>query len=994
MFSNALKSFQSNISGNIYGNYTLEPKPSSYSGPWKIYDAKKKSTGKAVSVFVFEKKSLEPPGGAGLGGRSGASQLKRAHEEVIERLKKEASSLARLRHPSVLELAEPVEETRGGGLMFATEPVTASLAGLLQEKDEQEKAGGVGGRHSRYVIEESDGQKRRRELEIDELEIQKGLLQISKGLEFLHESAGLVHANLTPEAIFINAKSDWKISGLGFSTPPGNSTKPTSVTPISLSEALNYDARLPKYVQLNMDYTSPDFIMDGNVTPAADMFSLGLLIIALYNSPHRSPLEYNGSTSSYKRAFSSSSSVPNKNNNFMSSQPLPRDVANGVLDRLITRRPAQRLDAKEFQQAQYFDNILVSTIRFLDSLPAKTPNEKSQFMRGLPRILSQFPKSVLEKKILPALLEEMKDRELLTLILQNVFKIITMLPSGKRAFTEKVIPKLRETFLAGVAATANAKGAAPERDSMKEAGLMVLLENIQVAADNTGGKDFKDDILPVINYALESPTHSLVDAALRTLPVVLPILDFSTTKNELFPVIATIFAKTSSMGIKIRGLEALKTLCGGGNGDQNAYQGDGLTGMVEAPKAKSSNVSILDKYTIQEKVVPLLRGIKTKEPAVMMAAHDVFKAIAPQVDCDFLAMDILPILWQFSLGPLLNLPQFQAYMTLIKSTSSRIEQEQTRKLQELGANNATATTRNEFMSFGGPPALNGFDATNGGDGTTFELLVRGNAGATGGSDMLGGDPWVNASVNASASSSAILPSRPANRANSASPAPATFSWSTPSVSPPPPTSLSVSQGNNRAVTPDDTFSSLNSSFPAMSPANPGIGSPTFSQQQNRPAMGMSSMISQPTATPSYSAPSSSGVDWSKANNTSVSTWGSSSMSNTMSSGLSNFSTITSSAPQAQPQRQTAASPYSAFSIAPPPAKPVNTGTFSIAPPTSLGQSRSTSANGGLSMNSMDSMKGGSMNNMAALRAQTQSQQSQRPPQNQTQLNWGNGDSLI
>jgi SCY1-like protein 2 len=391
------------------------------------------------------------------------------------------------------------------------------------------------------------------------------------------------------------------------------------VTPISLSEVLNHDARLPKYVQLNIDYTSPDFVIDGNVTPAADMFSLGLLIIALYNSPHRSPLEFNGSTSSYKRAFSSSSSVPNKNNNFMSSQPLPRDVANGVLDRLITRRPAQRLDAKEFQQAQYFDNILVSTIRFLDSLPAKTPNEKSQFMRGLPRILNQFPKSVLEKKILPALLDEMKDRELLTLILQNVFKIITMLPSGKRAFTEKVIPKLRETFLNSSTAPAAAKGAVPERDSLKEAGLMVLLENIQVAADNTGGKEFKDDILPVINYALESPTHSLVDAALRTLPVVLPILDFSTIKNELFPVIATIFAKTSSMGIKIRGLEALKTLCGGGNDEQNDYQSDGLTGMVEAPKAKSSNVSILDKYTIQEKVVPLLRGIKTKEPAVMVS---------------------------------------------------------------------------------------------------------------------------------------------------------------------------------------------------------------------------------------------------------------------------------------------------------------------------------------------------------------------------------------
>jgi SCY1-like protein 2 len=977
MFSNALKSFQSNISGN----YTLSAQPSSYSGPWKIYDAKKKSTGKAASVFVFEKKSLEPPGGAGLGGRSGASQLKRAHEEVVERLKKEASSLARLRHPSVLELAEPVEETRGGGLMFATEPVTASLAGLLQEKDEQEKAGGVGGRRSRYVVEESDGQKRRRELEIDELEIQKGLLQISKGLEFLHESAGLVHANLTPEAIFINAKSDWKISGLGFSTPPENSTKPTSVTPISLSEVLNYDARLPKYVQLNIDYTSPDFIMDGNVTPAADMFSLGLLIIALYNSPHTSPLEFNGSTSSYKRAFSSSSSVPNKNNNFMSSQPLPRDVITGVLDRLITRRPAQRLNAREFQEAQYFDNILVSTIRFLDSLPAKTPNEKSQFMRGLPRILNQFPKSVLEKKILPALLEEMKDRELLTLILQNVFKIVTMLPSGKRAFTEKVIPRLRDTFLTGTAATApTAKGVAPERDSLKEAGLMVLLENIQTAADNSSGKEFKDNILPIINYSLESPTHSLVDAALRTLPVVLPILDFSTIKNELFPVIATIFAKTSSMGIKIRGLEALKTLCGGGNDEQNDYQGDGLTGMVEAPKAKSSNVSILDKYTIQEKVVPLLRGIKTKEPAVMMAAHDVFKAISPQVDSDFLAMDILPILWQFSLGPLLNLPQFQAYMSLIKSTSARVEQEQTRKLQELGANSSTATSRNEFMSFGGPSTTNGLD-TNGGDDTNFEALVRGgNQGKSGGSDMLGGDPWANASANASASSSTILPSRPANRANNASPAPATFAWSTPPVSPPPPTNLSAPQGNSRAITPDSTFSSLNSSFPAMNPTNPGIGSPTFSQPQNRTGMGMNSMMSAPTATPSYTAPSA-GIDWSKANTSSTSNWGTSTTNSSMSSGLSNFSAMTPSQPT--PQRQTN-SPYASFSIAPPPMKPANSGTFSIAPPPSLGASnRSTSAGGGMSMNSM-----------SALRAQTQSQQGQRQ-QNQTPTNWGNGgDSLI
>ena len=198
MFSSVLK-FTSNISSN----YSLSPNPSFVSGPWKVYDAKKKSTGRAVSVFVFDKKSLEQVGGL---GRSAGQSVKRAHEEVVERLKKEASSLAKLRHPSILEVVEQVEETRNG-LMFATEQVTVSLAGLLAEKDEQERAGGVGGRASRYVVEETDGGgRRRREVEIDELEIQKGLLQIGKGLEFLHESAGLLHGNLTPEAIYVNAK--------------------------------------------------------------------------------------------------------------------------------------------------------------------------------------------------------------------------------------------------------------------------------------------------------------------------------------------------------------------------------------------------------------------------------------------------------------------------------------------------------------------------------------------------------------------------------------------------------------------------------------------------------------------------------------------------------------------------------------------------------------------------------------------------------------------
>lgn len=480
MFSSALKSLSSNISAN----YQISPHPSVVSGPWKIHNGSKKSTGVPASIFIFDRKTLEPRSG-GLGGRSNTS-TKKLQEDVVERLKREASNLARLRHPSILQVLEPVEETRNGGLMFATEQVTASLSGLLQNKDAQESVVGGGSRASRYMVEEPDGRRRRKDLDMDELEIQKGLLQVAKGLEFLHESAGLVHGNLNPDAIYINAKSDWKISGLGFAGPPDASETRTSLPPLAISEVLYQDPRLPASVQLNLDYTSPDFALDSNVTSSADLFSLGLIIITLYNSPHTSPIQTHASLNTYKKCLSSPSTTPSKGNNFLCSGPIPRDVLSHVLPRLITRRPTQRLNAREFQQSQYFDNILVSTIRFLESLPAKNPNEKSQFMRGLQRVLPEFPASVLERKLLGVMLEEMKDRELLPVILQNTFAILQRVPNARRTFPEKVIPRLREVFLSGT------NRGPHERDSKRDAGLMVILENMNIAAENCSGKEFKD----------------------------------------------------------------------------------------------------------------------------------------------------------------------------------------------------------------------------------------------------------------------------------------------------------------------------------------------------------------------------------------------------------------------------------------------------------------------------------------------------------------------
>ena len=764
--------------GNITANYEISKQPVTTPGAWKVFDGKKKSTGAAASIFVFDRKSLDVHS-SGFGARSSATSIRKAQDEVVERLKREASSLARLRHPSILQLVEPVEDTRSGGLMFATEPITASLSSLLSEKNDQEKS-------SKYVVENADGTRRRRDVELDELELQKGLLQITKGLEFLHESANLVHGNLNPEAIYVNAKSDWKIAGLSFAGSPSGAQGAQSVPSISLSEVLHHDPRIPPSVQLNLDYTSPDFVLDTNVTTSADIFSLGLLIVALYNFPHVSPLQTNGSQSTYKQLLSKASTVPSSSNDFLSSRPLPASLSQ-TLTRLLTRRPAQRMTAREFQQSAYFDNILVNTIRFLDDLPAKSANEKAQFMRGLGRVMPQFPVSVLGTKVLSALLDEMKDKELLAPILQNLFRIVETIPSGRRAFPEKVLPRLREVFLV--------KGKADERDTGKESGLMVLLENIGLISENCSAKEFKDDVLPIVVLAMDSPTHSLVDAALQCLPKMLPKLDFSTVKHDLFPAVASVFSKTSSLSIKVRGLEAIYVLCGGAA--NTSIPEDDLMGNGSTLKAvKPSDTTSLDKFTMQEKVAPLLKAIKTKEPAVMMAALNVFRRVGEAADTDFLAFEVLPLLWAFSLGPLLDLAQFKEFMDLIKVLSSRIEREQTRKLQDLSSSNSSNTRAAEISS----QAANSPNGVTGED--DFARLVLGNrATDTFKNDALTFD---QGPVRGTIQQQTVFSWSSSNTSNSGQ----AMQQSTQIMQPLRPMS--------RSITPDVS----NTSFPALQPQNP------------------------------------------------------------------------------------------------------------------------------------------------------------------------------
>ncbi len=96
-------------------------------------------------------------------------------------------------------MVEPLEESRTD-LTFVTELVTSSLQTLLNQATGSNPNG-----RSRHRPPENDGAQRG-DVDLDEVEIQKGVLQISRALGFIHGPGKSVHLNLSPEAILINAK--------------------------------------------------------------------------------------------------------------------------------------------------------------------------------------------------------------------------------------------------------------------------------------------------------------------------------------------------------------------------------------------------------------------------------------------------------------------------------------------------------------------------------------------------------------------------------------------------------------------------------------------------------------------------------------------------------------------------------------------------------------------------------------------------------------------
>jgi len=566
---------------------------------WKVFSAVKKSSRQPASVFVLERAQLD--------------KFDRQDREIIwELVKKGVSQLTRLRHPQILTVEHPLEESRDC-LAFATEPVLASLANVI-------------GWHENIP---SPPPKALTAFKLFPVEIKYGILQICEGLQFLHGSARMLHRNLSPESILVNSQGAWKIAGFDYvlSSTPGGQGVPDWECP-------EYDQGVPAESYPHLDYSAPELALLGTVTPAADMFSLGMLIFCVYN--RRSLYHCDRNWGAYKRNVSDLRTIPADR-----LQKIPPDLVD-YIKLLLSSTPDLRPTPEEVQQLQFFQDVGVKTLQLLDSQFQWDNLQKSQFYKGLPSVLPQLPQRVSLHRVYPCLAKEFVNSSMVPFVLPPAIQIAK--DTSSEDFAHHMLPALKPVMKI--------------MDPIQV--LLIFMQNMELLLEKTPKDDVKSDVLPMLYRALECDVSQIQELCLAILPEFAGLLDRQSLKTAFIPRIKKVCISTRLLSVRVNSLICLAKL-----------------------------LEYLDKWQVIDEVLPMLSQIPSREPAVVMGIVGIYKITLTSTKLgltkEVMASKALPFLVPLSIENGLTVAQYDIICELIRDMMKRIECEHRVKLEQLNS---------------------------------------------------------------------------------------------------------------------------------------------------------------------------------------------------------------------------------------------------------------------------------------------------------------------
>ncbi|KAG5671519.1 hypothetical protein PVAND_001713 [Polypedilum vanderplanki] len=458
---------------------------------WRVYKATKKSTKQEAAVFVLEKKQLEKLGS------------KEDREQILEILKKGVIQLTKIRHPHILTMQHPLEESRDS-LAFATEPVFASLSNIL-------------GNSMNLANPNSFSSHK-----LHDVDTKYGLIQICEGLGFLHSDVKLLHRNICPESIVINQQGAWKIFGFDYCVLNQNPHDAKPYFPFH-----EYNSSWHALCQPSLEYLAPECALISNYTVESDIYSLGVLIYTIFSTGGKPIKMFGRDFQGYKRYAQEL-----KSGKYPNLSCIPEGLQNEV-KMMLNATPELRINLHEFTKIPYFDDIGVKTLHYLDQLFQWDNLQKSKFYKGLPQVIQKLPHRINVHRILPCLVKEFVNPPMIPFVLPNVLLIAEN--CNNQEYVKHVLVHLKPVF----------KITEPIQI------LLIFMQKMDLLLKLTPAEDVKSDVLPMLYRALESDAQQIQELCLSIIPTFASLIDYPSMKNHLLPRIKKLCIGSPLVSVKV-----------------------------------------------------------------------------------------------------------------------------------------------------------------------------------------------------------------------------------------------------------------------------------------------------------------------------------------------------------------------------------------------------------------------------------------------------------
>lgn len=643
--------FKSVFKSGIRSTYNVSENASFRTELWAVYPAKHRQSGKAASVFIFDKTKFESQVQRLCSLSPNTRNPRLIINECYDLIKNEVSKLTKLKHPQVLTVLEVVEETKLK-FIFAAEPVVANLVTLDLTKE-------------------------------DELSIQKGLLEVSKGLQFLHNFCSTIHLNLQPASVFVNSQGDWKLAGFRFLQ---------NLSEMSVLERENFyllnNSSIVPFANHNLNFTAPELVIDTTnqrLDTANDLWSLGLLIYYVYNKGDHLISCYDSSSSSdFKSEFSK---FERKFYNHRPSELkyLLKEVPESLwptMTQLLARYPNDRISIDAFIDSEFFNGSLIKTMWFIDEYSTKTMQEKLIFLSGLiseeGAVLKKLPIAFKNSKLLPLLLEntttELKllsskrlDPDMDDLI-SRAFKVVMLIGENLSglSFQDRVYSTLLD----------------PEKKRKEEASPLMklakvsvkcrieIVDHIHILVKKSLQKQVTDLVREIASLCLTyAPNETdaqedqikLQEGFLKNLELVAEMFDFPYIKNTLFPLICQVFKTTTILSTKLQTITTFQMLI-----DKN----------------------VIDRVIVNEQLLPVVENLKSRDKRIVSAILIFFTRISQSehiaLDLESLVDKVLVQCIRLSFGCTgCSKTEFQEFMTSVEKIQSTLKDRKAQTLDSI-----------------------------------------------------------------------------------------------------------------------------------------------------------------------------------------------------------------------------------------------------------------------------------------------------------------------